>query len=125
MNKAGRRTIKNLKGVDPRLVILVGMVLARDNVDFTITCGLRTLKKQKEAYKNGYSKLDGVKKKSKHQSGLAIDFIYYPFDNKWNVEKLKEIGKEFKICAKHLGFKCRYGGTDFGSFIDAPHFELY
>lgn len=124
MNKISKRSIKNIQGIDPRLSLIIGMILARGKVDFTLTSGLRTLEDQQKAFKGGYSKCDGINKKSKHQLGRAIDFIPYPFDNDWNnIEQFKKIGEELKVVAKHLGFKCSYGG-DWKSFKDYPHFQL-
>jgi peptidoglycan L-alanyl-D-glutamate endopeptidase CwlK len=47
--------------------------------DFSVLEGHRTLEKQQEHYKAGRSKLDGIKKKSKHQSypSMAIDIMPY------------------------------------------------
>ena len=123
MNKISNRSIKNIQGIDPRLSLIVGMVLARGKVDLTITCGLRSLEDQQKAFKDGFSKLDGINKKSKHQMGKAIDFIPYPF-NGWNdIESFKKVGKELKLCADYLGIKNSYGG-DWKSFKDYPHFQL-
>ncbi|WP_028856074.1 M15 family metallopeptidase [Psychrilyobacter atlanticus] len=123
MNKISNRSIKNIQEIDPRLPLIVGMVLARGKVDLTITCGLRSLEDQQKAFKNGFSKLDGVNKKSKHQIGKAIDFIPYPF-NGWNdIESFKKVGEELKVCADYLGIKNSYGG-DWKTFKDYPHFQL-
>ncbi|UUV18060.1 M15 family metallopeptidase [Fusobacteria bacterium ZRK30] len=123
MNKISSRSIKNIQGIDSRLSLIVGMVLARGKVDLTITCGLRSLEDQQKAFKNGFSKLDGVNKKSKHQTGKAIDFIPYPF-NGWNdIESFKKVGDELKLCADYLGIKNSYGG-DWKNFKDYPHFQL-
>ncbi|UUV17386.1 M15 family metallopeptidase [Fusobacteria bacterium ZRK30] len=123
MNKISSRSIKNIQGIDPRLPLIVGMVLARGKVDLTITCGLRSLEDQQKAFKNGFSKLDGVNKKSKHQTGKAIDFIPYPFNGWDDIESFKKVGEELKLVANHLGFKCTYGG-DWKNFKDYPHFQL-
>lgn len=123
MKKISSRSVKNIHGIDHKLSLIVGMVLARGSVDLTITCGLRTLEDQQKAFKGGFSKLDGVNKKSKHQIGKAIDFIPYPF-NGWNdIESFKKVGEELKLVANHLGFKCSYGG-DWKTFKDYPHFQL-
>ena len=54
--------------------------------DCTIICGARTLEDQQKAYKGGFSKLDGIVKKSKHQISkeqplsLAVDVLPNPID---------------------------------------------
>lgn len=123
MNKISSRSIKNIQGIDPRLSLIVGMVLARGKVDLTITCGLRSLEDQQKAFKNGASKLDGINKKSKHQIGKAIDFIPYPFNGWGDIKSFKKVGEELKVCADYLGIKNSYGG-DWKSFKDYPHFQL-
>jgi hypothetical protein len=52
------------------------------------------------------SKCDGINKKSKHQDGLAIDFIPYPFNGDWEDTKpFEKIHMELSMCARHLGFE--------------------
>ncbi len=110
MKRLSKRSLKNIKGIDERLILILGMLLARGKVDLTIICGMRTLEEQQEAFKKGFSKLDGINKVSKHQEGLAFDFIPYPFKG-WNdVESFKKVGEELKYVANHLGIFCRYGG---------------
>ncbi len=123
MKKLSKRSLKNIKGIDERLTLILGMILARGKVDLTIICGMRTLEEQQEAFKNGFSKLDGINKKSKHQEGLAFDFIPYPFKGWDDREGFRRVGKELKLVAKYLGISCRYGG-DWRSFKDYPHFEV-
>lgn len=130
MNKISGRSIGNLEGLDSRLILLVGMVLARGKVDFTLTSGIRTLEEQQAHYAKGrtvpgikVTNTDGIVKKSKHQLGLAFDFIPYPFKGWDDDESFRAVGAELKICAKHLGFSHSYGG-DWSSFVDLPHFQL-
>lgn len=130
MNKVSKRTMKNISNIDPKLSLVIGMALARGNVDFTVTSGLRTLNKQRELYAQGRSKkgnkvtnADGVIKKSYHQTGKAIDFIPYPFKGWDDTESFKKVGKELKYCADFLGIANSYGGN-WKSFKDYPHFQI-
>ncbi len=123
MNKLSKRSLKNIKGIDEKLTLILGMILARGKVDLTIICGLRSLEEQQEAFKNGFSKLDGINKVSKHQEGLAFDFIPYPFRGWDDREGFRRVGEELKLVAKHLGISCRYGG-DWKKFRDWGHFEV-
>jgi peptidoglycan L-alanyl-D-glutamate endopeptidase CwlK len=66
-------SLSKLEGVDKRLQFLAKEVLKISPIDFAITSGLRTLEEQQELFKQGKSKCDGIKIKSKHQLGLAID----------------------------------------------------
>ena len=130
MLRLGSRSLKNIVGIDTRLSMVLGMVLARGKVDLTITDGFRTVEDQRKLYAQGRSRkgnivtnTDGVKKKSYHQSGKAVDFIPYPFKG-WNdLESFKKVGEELKFCADFLGFKCSYGGN-WNSFKDYPHFQI-
>lgn len=126
MKKVSKRTLKNLSGVNSKLALIVGMVLARDKVDLTIISGFRTAQKQNKIFLDGRSQLDGYNKISYHQTGNAIDFIPYPFViNDWrDVNKFVLIGQELKLAAKHLGFNYSYGG-DWKTFKDYGHFELH
>lgn len=114
-------------------------------IDFSILEGERTLEKQQEYYNAGKSKLDGIDKKSKHQSSpsLAIDIMPYrkgtnafDGDNKSKARFYLLAGYMF-MCSEYLyekgdiQHKLRWGGDwdsdkDFKdqSFDDLPHFEL-
>lgn len=130
MNKISKRSLDNLKNVDPRLCIVIGMILAEAKVDFTITSGFRSVVEQQDLYAQGRTKegsivthKNGTDKKSYHQTGKAIDFIPYPFKGWDDKDSFKKVGKELERVANHLGFKCQYGG-DWSSFKDYPHFQL-
>ena len=96
--------------------------------DCVIICGARTLEDQQKAFKEGFSKLDGIIKKSKHQISkdqplsLAVDALPHPI--KWNDKKGHEdFARAVKATAEHYKIKIIWGG-DFKSFSDRPHFEL-
>ncbi|WP_407501433.1 M15 family metallopeptidase [Elizabethkingia anophelis] len=108
-------------------------------VDFTITEGVRALKRQQELYAQGRTKpgikvtnADGIKNKSNHQAkadgfGHAVDL--YPFflgqvqvNHKDTIKNLKLIADHIKKTAKELGIGITWGGD--WKFVDCPHFEL-
>ncbi len=96
--------------------------------DCTIICGARTLEDQQKAFKDGFSKIDGIKNKSKHQISedqplsLAVDVLPYPID--WNDAKgHTDFSRAVKATAQHYGIKIVWGG-DFKSITDRPHYEL-
>lgn len=109
-------------------------------VDFTITEGVRTLKRQQDLYAQGRTKpgikvtnADGVRNKSNHQAkadgfGHAVDL--YPFflgqvqvNHPDTIKNLKLIATHIKSVAKELGIGIVWGG-DWKSPYDPPHFEL-
>lgn len=116
------------------------------HIDFSVLEGARTDEAQKQYFKDGKSKLDGVKKKSKHQVTKqkplsdAVDVAPYPIDFN-NDSKAKArfymlAGYFFQASetlyeAGEITNKLRWGGDwdgdkDFKdqTFDDLPHFEL-
>lgn len=95
--------------------------------DCTIICGARTLEDQQKAFEGGFSKLDGIKKKSKHQVSkeqplsLAVDVL--PFPLKWDdKEGHTKFARAVKATAAVYGIKIIWGGD--WKFVDRPHWEL-
>ena len=128
MYKFSQRSLDNLKNVDERLVRICNELIKR--VDYTVIEGFRTPERQKELYDKGFSKIDGISKKGKHNysPSLAIDIIPYkkghnPFDgSKESDIMFDNLAKEFKQVAKELGINITWGGE--WKFIDKPHFQL-
>ena len=116
MYKFSQRSLDNLKNVDERLVRICNELIKR--VDFTVIEGFRSPERQKELYDKGFSKIDGISKKGKHNysPSLAIDIIPYkkghnPFDgSKESDIMFDNLAKEFKQVAKELGINITWGG---------------
>lgn len=129
MYKFSQRSLNNLKNVDGRLVEICNELIKR--VDFTVIEGHRTIERQQELYKQGFSQLDGINKKGKHNysPSLAIDIIPYekghnPFDGSKKSEAMFEsLAKEFKKVAMEKDIVVVWGG-DWKSFKDLPHFQI-
>ena len=129
MYNFSQRSLNNLKNVDERLVKICNELIKR--IDFTVIEGFRTPERQKELYDKGFSKIDGISKKGKHNysPSLAIDIIPYkkghnPFDgSKESDIMFDNLAKEFKQVAKELNINITWGG-DWKSFVDKPHFQL-
>lgn len=128
------------------------MVLIMEEVikiyDFSVLEGLRTAEKQLEYFETGRSKLDGVKKKSKHQddgSGLsrAIDIMPYKKGSNAFSGNKKDIARFYFLAGivkattaillaeGKISHTIRFGGDwnsndlfDDQNFDDLPHFEL-
>lgn len=128
MYSFSQRSLDNLKNVDERLVRICNELIKR--IDYTVIEGFRTPERQKELYDKGFSKIDGISKKGKHNysPSLAIDIIPYkkghnPFDgSKESDIMFDNLAKEFKQVAKELGINITWGGD--WKFIDKPHFQL-
>ena len=110
-------------------------------MDFGVVEGTRTLEQQQKYFSEGKSKLDGVNKKSKHQSSpsMAVDVVPTT-DGKWdwsNKNKfiqlsalMFESAKELKE-AGEIDNSLRWGGDwdmdgdrSDQTFDDLPHYEL-
>ena len=123
MNKASKRTVSRIKGIDHRLSMWVGYMLATCPIDFFVTEGMRTAEKQNEYFKKGTSKLDGYNKIGNHQLGRAVDIYYVGWTNKDsnNDPRWTTLREHGEICAKQLGLELVFG-YDWG--WDKPHVEL-
>lgn len=127
MYKFSQRSLNNLKGVHPLMVNLMHECIKTSPIDFVITEGVRTAERQKELFKQGKSKCDGVKNKSNHQIkadgfGHAVDLYPLPIQYK-DAKPYIVLSKHIKKIANELKIKIRYGG-DFKSLKDYPHWEL-
>ena len=111
---------------DERIQLVMNAVIKER--DCTIICGARTLEDQQKAFAGGFSKIDGVKKKSMHQIGkdrpksFAVDTLPSPI--KWDdVKGHTEFATFVLAKAKELNVNLVWGGN-WKSFSDRPHFEL-
>lgn len=118
--KFSKRSLKNLKGVNPDLVKVAKRALELSRVDFAITEGVRSEKRQTELLVAGKT----TTMNSRHLTGHAVDVMAY-VDGKgtWENKYYKDIAKAFKKAAKELGVKITWGG-DFKSFKDDVHFQI-
>ena len=141
MYKFGKTSKEKLSSCHEDLQLIMSEVIKITNVDFGIAEGHRSIEKQKQYFKEGKSKIDGVNKKGKHNynPSLAVD-IYPYFDNgaKWDNEHLSYLSgiihavSEMLFADGKISHKVRWGGNwDMDgvilidqSFDDRPHFEL-
>ena len=143
-----RSSRSRLDTCDPALRSLFGEVVKRS--DCTILEGARSDARQAELFRQGKSKLDGVKQRSKHQPGndglsRAVDVACYPID--WRVQdpaiskRWVDFARVVFAVAEEQGVKVRWG-MDWNqnwnwrdpesdprddprqTFNDYPHFEL-
>lgn len=107
------RSMENRRGVEQRLIEISDLAIQITLVDFGhgSTSGLRTAETQRILYDSGKSLADGVIRKSKHQSGLALDFYAY-VDGRasWEREHLAMVATAFLQAASHLGYAISWGG---------------
>lgn len=126
MWKLGEQSKKNMQGVDNRLVEICGLALSLSPIDFGIPQygGMRTVADQHLLFGTGKSKCDGVKNKSYHQSGKALDFYAY-VDGKasWDHLHLTTVAAAFLQAAIELEYDISWGGL-WKNFRDMPHVQI-
>lgn len=136
MASFSKRSRDSMNGIHPELVRLMDLSIRNTPVDFTITEGVRTVRRQQELYAQGRTKpgnivtnVDGVNKISNHQPkpdgyGHAVDL--YPYVNGRvqvnDVANLKRIADHIKAVARLHGIRMEWGGD--WKMRDYPHFEL-
>jgi peptidoglycan LD-endopeptidase CwlK len=124
--KFSERSKQRREGVDPRLIAISDLALQISPLDFGIPRhgGLRTAEQQKCLFDAGKSKCDGTRRKSRHQSGKALDFYAF-VDGKasWDREHLAIVAAAHLQAASMLGHQLQWGGL-WDSFPDFPHLEL-
>lgn len=142
------RSLKNLQGVDPRLVKVVKLAIDYTTVDFGVTCGLRTVEEQKRLFEAGASQTMA----GKHITGQAVDIMAY-IDGRgsWELNLYDNLADAMKQAAIEVNLPLRWGaawnipdirlwrGTmeeamnyyiderrkqNKRPFIDGPHFEI-
>ena len=135
-----KRDLKRLKGVTPRLVVVLYEAQKRSSYTFHVGYlgGRRTSQQQNELFKKNKSKKDGYKKLSKHQSGRAVDFVVYDNNGKYiqTVNIYESIARLMQdISLELFGLPLRWGGDWDGdgirvdkdsteTFLDAGHVEI-
>ncbi len=130
MARFGKRSRERLRGVDPRLVVVLERVCK--HFDITVIEGLRSQERQNELVEQGKSKT----KFGKHVQGKAVDVAPYPID--WNArDDFHYLGGFVLGVAASMGVKLRWGGdwnasstfqgkrtTKDNNFDDLVHFEI-
>ena len=131
MYRLDKKSLENLKGVNPILIEILERALEIssnrvDGVDFTIisTAGVRTPQQQNRLFKEGRSNCDGYTKISKHQTGDALDVVPYVNGGaSWDEKELLKVAVCMLQASKELGYSLKWGGF-WRTFKDLPHYQL-
>lgn len=133
------RSLKNLQGVNPKLVSVVKRAIQITEQDFMVIEGVRTQARQDELWAQGRTKpgpvVTWVKEVSSHGIhkdgyGRAVDVCPYPVD--WNdLTKFDAIAQAMFAASEELDIPLRWGADwnrngklrERGE-TDSPHFEL-
>ena len=120
MYKFSERSKAKLETGDIRLQKLMNVAIKESPFDFSITEGIRTLKRQKELVAQGKSKT----LKSHHLTGKAVDIaVWVNGKVTWDFKYYKEVADHIKEVARKLGYVITWGG-DWKTFKDGPHFQI-
>ena len=118
--RLSERSLRKLEGVHDDLVKVVQRAIEITEVDFAVTEGLRTKKRQEELVKAGASKT----MKSRHLTGHAVDLAaVVGSEIRWDWSLYPKIANAVKKAAYELDVPIEWGG-DWKTFKDGPHFQL-
>lgn len=133
--KYSQKSLNNLNSANPDFALVFNQVIKI--IDCTVLSGFRTVEEQQKLFAKGRTEpgnivtnLDGIAKRSRHQSGHAVDVVPYPVD--WNNrERFVYFAGIVKGIAFQLDIKIRWGGDWDGdnqlrdqTWMDLPHYEL-
>jgi peptidoglycan LD-endopeptidase CwlK len=103
----------NSSGINPKLAAIRDRALEISTIDFghPKDAGLRTAVRQKQLFDEGASRCDGYNRRSKHQSGNAVDFYaYVDGASQWDIEYLAIVACAFLQAGSEMGYALRWGG---------------
>lgn len=145
--KFGERSLRELEGVNERLVAVVHRALELSELDFGVTDGLRTKEEQAELLKIGATQTLN----SKHLSGDAVDLVAFiagkprfEFIPAFSIAAaMRKAAKEMNVALKWgcvwdinftesmadpetlmEGYIARRQAAGKKPFLDSPHYEL-
>lgn len=126
--KFGKRSLANLVGIHPDMRAMTDLALELSEVDFAVTCGLRTPEQQAEALRTGAS----TTKKSRHLVGCAVDVVACLPGGGISYARplMNKIHDAFAEAAARLKLPYRWGGDWDGNpatahtLYDSPHHEI-
>lgn len=127
-----KASLDRLHTCDIHLQELMATALKLSPMDITILQGYRSLEEQRELFREGKTKINGVEQLSNHNHtpSLAVDIAPWPID--WHdMERFRFLGGIILGVAGCRGLRVRWGGDWDGdgsfrdqTFNDLPHFEL-
>lgn len=119
-----QRSRLRLLGVHEDLVQVVERAIRITEVDFTVLEGVRSLERQQQLFEKKATLLDGVARKSRHQTGHAVDLgAFMDGEIRWDWPLYHKLARAMKTAADQLETPLEWGG-DWKRFPDGPHFQL-
>ena len=118
------RSRQRLQGVHQDLVQVVERAIRLTQIDFTVLEGLRSTERQQRLFEKKATLLDGVTRKSRHQTGHAVDLgALLDGEIRWDWPLYHKLSRAMKSAAVELDTPLEWGG-DWKRFPDGPHFQL-
>lgn len=141
MHQFSRKSKKEIKSCHDDLGVILNTAIKVSYIDFGVSQGHRTLEQQREFYKRGLSKIDGLNSLSKHNYSPSMAVDIYGYVNgkiSYDYNDMCYLAGVITSCAKILKnsgvikHNIRWGGNwDMDgviikdqSFQDLCHFEL-
>lgn len=125
--KLNSRSEKNLVGVHEHLIRVVRHAAEITSVNFIVTEGVRTVKRQKELVAKGASQTmmsRHIIENNKSGFACAVDLAaVVGSEVRWDWPLYERLAVAMKMSAKIIGVPIEWGG-DWTSFRDGPHFQL-
>ena len=92
--KFSKTSLDRLATCHEDLQLIAKEAIKVSQVDFGIACGHRTKEDQLKAFRGGFSKIDGITRKGKHNYSPSLAFDVYAWIGKasWDVAHLTYIG---------------------------------
>lgn len=119
MRKFSQRSLDNLYGLHPHLVVLATTLLHESPFDFAVIQGMRTKAEQRVMVDNGVS----WTMNSRHLTGHAFDFmVWHNGRGTWEAEYYKRVGKVAQELSGYFDIPITWGGE--WSTFDGGHIEL-
>lgn len=130
-----KTSLEKLSTCDIRLQKVIKRAAEISDIDFGVAEGNRSIERQRQFFKEGKTKLDGVTQFSKHNTlpSQAVDIYGYVCGViNYSNEVMSYLAGVILTVAKEMGVEMIWGGnwdqdgeilTDQG-FDDLPHFEL-
>ena len=118
------RSRQRLQGVHEDLVQVVERAIRITEVDFTVLEGLRSAERQQQLFEKKATLLNGVTRKSRHQTGHAVDLgALVDGEVRWDWPLYHKLAAAMKKAAVQLETALEWGG-DWKRFPDGPHYQL-
>ena len=121
-----KRSLDILSTTNPDVQRVAKRALKITKIDFGFPTlgGKRTADEQYELFVAGSSQLDGISKKSYHQTGNALDvFAFVDGKASWDKYHLAMVAAAMLQAAALEGVELEWGGL-WTSFEDYPHFQI-